>query len=119
MALICTEDTYLFQDVDRRVREATHCANEQICVKAGRQLAAHLRLIMPCWLCTMSDPHPPAARASQAAFTATLTSDSKRADALVYCKDAIFNVMLRVTHACVEMRSRDACVVTIVNEPRL
>ena len=84
----------LLQDVNRRVREVTHYAHEQICVKAGRQLAAHLRVIVPCWLCTMSDPHSSAAKAAQTAFAATLPSDAKRADALVFCKDAIFNVIL-------------------------
>jgi hypothetical protein len=78
-------------DIDRRVREATHCAHEQMCVRAGRQLAAHLKVIVPCWLCTMCDPHLPAAKAAQTALAATLPNDVKRADAFVFCKDAIFN----------------------------
>ncbi|XP_067118343.1 E3 ubiquitin-protein ligase listerin [Centruroides vittatus] len=80
----------LAMDFDRRIREATHEAHSQLVKKVGRNLAPHLRSIMGVWLICQADPYSPAASAAKSAFNEAFP-ESKQGEALMYCKDEIFN----------------------------
>ncbi|XP_065833496.1 E3 ubiquitin-protein ligase listerin-like [Oscarella lobularis] len=79
----------LSMDFDRRVREASHLACEGIVGKAGRQLAPYIKSLVPCWICSTSDPHSPAAGAALKALNAAFPTPKKKADAVAYCRVAI------------------------------
>lgn len=51
-------------DVERRVREAAQIAHGALVSQVGKQLAPHLRSIMPSWVMGMVDPHPAASSAA-------------------------------------------------------
>uniref|UniRef100_A0A8C1ECP2 E3 ubiquitin-protein ligase listerin n=1 Tax=Cyprinus carpio carpio TaxID=630221 RepID=A0A8C1ECP2_CYPCA len=57
-------------DHDRRVREATQQAFEQLVLKVKRNLAPYLKSIMGHWLISQCDTYSPAASAASAAFQA-------------------------------------------------
>ena len=75
----------LVQDVDSRVREATHKAFEQLIGQVGRSLARHLRSLMGPWLVAQSDSYAPAASAAVAAFNAAF-SVAKQREAVAFCR---------------------------------
>ncbi|KAM6448074.1 E3 ubiquitin-protein ligase listerin [Liasis olivaceus] len=79
-------------DHDRRVREATQQAFEQLILKVRKHLAPHLKSIMGYWLIAQCDIYSPAASAAQEAFEKAFPL-SKQSEALVFCKDEILNVL--------------------------
>ncbi|XP_066507230.1 E3 ubiquitin-protein ligase listerin [Hoplias malabaricus] len=79
-------------DHDRRVREATQQAFEQLILKVKRNLAPYLKGIMGHWLIAQSDTYPPAASAASVAFQAAFPLN-KQPEALSFCKDEIMNVL--------------------------
>lgn len=81
----------LNQDHDRRIREATQQAFEQLVLKVGRSLAPFLKSLMGHWILSQCDPHTPSASAACQAFQAAFSS-SKQPEALSFCKDEILNV---------------------------
>lgn len=81
----------LNQDHDRRIREATQQAFEQLVLKVGRSLAPFLKSLMGHWILSQCDPYTPSASAACQAFQAAFSS-SKQPEALSFCKDEILNV---------------------------
>nr|XP_020651892.1 E3 ubiquitin-protein ligase listerin-like isoform X1 [Pogona vitticeps] len=79
-------------DHDRRVREATQQAFEQLILKVKKHLAPHLRSIMGYWLIAQCDTYSPAASAAKVAFEKAFPP-SKQPEALIFCKDEILNVL--------------------------
>ncbi|KAJ7320504.1 hypothetical protein JRQ81_020015 [Phrynocephalus forsythii] len=79
-------------DHDRRVREATQQAFEQLILKVRKHLAPHLRSIMGYWLIAQCDTYSPAASAAKVAFEKAFPP-SKQPEALIFCKDEILNVL--------------------------
>nr|DBA34456.1 TPA: hypothetical protein GDO54_002013 [Pyxicephalus adspersus] len=80
-------------DLDRRVREATQQAFEQLILKVKKYLAPHLKSLMGFWLIAQCDTYSPAASAARAAFEAAFPPH-KQPEALAFCKDEILNVLL-------------------------
>ena len=79
------------QDHDRRVREATQQAFEQLVLKVRRSLAPFLKGLMGHWLMAQCDTYVPAASAACLAFTAAFPPN-KQTEALSFCRDEILNV---------------------------
>uniref|UniRef100_A0A8C2G9T2 E3 ubiquitin-protein ligase listerin n=1 Tax=Cyprinus carpio TaxID=7962 RepID=A0A8C2G9T2_CYPCA len=79
-------------DHDRRVREATQQAFEQLVLKVKRNLAPYLKSIMGHWLISQCDTYSPAASAASAAFQAAFPLN-KQPEAISFCKDEILNVI--------------------------
>ncbi|XP_051973695.1 E3 ubiquitin-protein ligase listerin [Xyrauchen texanus] len=79
-------------DHDRRVREATQQAFEQLILKVKRNLAPYLKSIMGHWLIAQCDTYSPAASAASAAFQASFPLN-KQAEAISFCKDEVLNVL--------------------------
>ncbi|KAG8590867.1 hypothetical protein GDO81_006944 [Engystomops pustulosus] len=80
-------------DHDRRVREATQQAFEQLILKVKKYLAPHLKNLMGFWLIAQCDTYSPAASAARAAFEAAFPPH-KQPEALAFCKDEVLNVLL-------------------------
>ncbi|XP_069616963.1 E3 ubiquitin-protein ligase listerin [Ranitomeya imitator] len=80
-------------DHDRRVREATQQAFEQLVLKVKKYLAPHLKSLMGFWLLAQCDTYSPAASAARAAFEAAFPPH-KQPEALAFCKDEVLNVLL-------------------------
>ncbi|KAM8975793.1 E3 ubiquitin-protein ligase listerin isoform 1-T1 [Pelodytes ibericus] len=79
-------------DHDRRVREATQQAFEQLVLKVKKHLAPHLKSLMGFWLLAQCDIYSPAASAAIVAFEAAFPSH-KQPEALSFCKEEILNVL--------------------------
>lgn len=79
------------QDHDRRIREATQQAFEQLVLKVRRNLAPFLKSLMGHWILSQCDTYTPAASAARQAFQAAF-SPAKQPEALSFCKDEILNV---------------------------
>ncbi|XP_045600152.1 E3 ubiquitin-protein ligase listerin isoform X2 [Procambarus clarkii] len=79
-------------DIERRVREATQIANGALVAQVGKQLAPHLKSIMPSWILSMVDPHPPAAIAASKAFQDSFAVE-KRAEVMIFtCKEIMDHI---------------------------
>uniref|UniRef100_A0AAR2L438 E3 ubiquitin-protein ligase listerin n=1 Tax=Pygocentrus nattereri TaxID=42514 RepID=A0AAR2L438_PYGNA len=79
-------------DHDRRVREATQQAFEQLILKVKRNLAPYLKGIMGHWIIAQCDTYSPAASAASVAFQ-TAFPLNKQPEALSFCKDEVLNVL--------------------------
>uniref|UniRef100_A0AAX7UY04 E3 ubiquitin-protein ligase listerin n=1 Tax=Astatotilapia calliptera TaxID=8154 RepID=A0AAX7UY04_ASTCA len=79
-------------DHDRRIREATQQAFEQLVLKVRRSLAPFLKSLMGHWILSQCDTHTPAASAAFQAFQAAF-SPAKQPEAIGFCKDEILNVL--------------------------
>lgn len=79
-------------DHDRRIREATQQAFEQLVLKVRRSLAPFLKSLMGHWILSQCDTYTPAASAACQAFQAAF-SPSKQPEALSFCKDEMLNVL--------------------------
>ncbi|XP_051902759.1 E3 ubiquitin-protein ligase listerin isoform X2 [Hippocampus zosterae] len=79
-------------DHDRRIREATQLALEQLVLKVRRSLAPFLKSLMGHWILSQCDTYTPAASAARRAFQAAFSA-AKQPEALSFCKDEILNVL--------------------------
>ncbi|KAL0994924.1 hypothetical protein UPYG_G00129370 [Umbra pygmaea] len=79
-------------DHDRRVREATQQAFEQLVLKVRRSLAPYLKSLMGHWLLSQCDTYGPAASAACQAFSAAFPP-SKQPEALIFCKEEVLTVL--------------------------
>ncbi|XP_034406207.1 E3 ubiquitin-protein ligase listerin [Cyclopterus lumpus] len=79
-------------DHDRRIREATQQAFEQLVLKVRRSMAPFLKSLMGHWILSQCDTYTPAASAACQAFQAAF-SPTKQPEALSFCKDDILNVL--------------------------
>ncbi|XP_029375835.1 E3 ubiquitin-protein ligase listerin [Echeneis naucrates] len=79
-------------DHDRRIREATQQAFEQLVLKVRRNLAPFLKSLMGHWILSQCDTYTPAASAARQAFQAAF-SPTKQPEALSFCKDEILIVL--------------------------
>ncbi|KAM6985180.1 LOW QUALITY PROTEIN: E3 ubiquitin-protein ligase listerin [Aplochiton taeniatus] len=79
-------------DHDRRVREASQQAFEQLVLKVGRSLAPFLKSLMGHWLLAQCDTYPPAASAASQAFSAAFPP-SKQGEAMGFCRDEVLTVL--------------------------
>ncbi|KAM4620161.1 E3 ubiquitin-protein ligase listerin [Polymixia lowei] len=79
-------------DHDRRVREATQQAFEQLVLKVRRSLAPFLKSLMGHWVLAQCDTYTPAASAACKAFHAAFPP-SKQPEALSFCRDEILSVL--------------------------
>ncbi|XP_049597872.1 E3 ubiquitin-protein ligase listerin [Syngnathus scovelli] len=79
-------------DHDRRIREATQLALEQLVLKVRRSLAPFLKSLMGHWILSQCDTYTPAASAARRAFQAAFSA-TKQPEALSFCKDEILNVL--------------------------
>ncbi|XP_066277345.1 E3 ubiquitin-protein ligase listerin-like isoform X3 [Branchiostoma lanceolatum] len=75
-------------DHDRRVREASQVAFQQLVLKVGRSLAPHLKHLMGIWLLSQCDTYVPSADAARLAFSSAFPQN-KQAEALVFCKHEV------------------------------
>ncbi|XP_043927951.1 E3 ubiquitin-protein ligase listerin-like [Protopterus annectens] len=83
---------YGARDTDRRVREATQQAFEQLILKVKKNLAPCLKSIMGYWLISQCDTYLPAASAAKVAFQAAFPTN-KQPEALKFCKEDVLNVL--------------------------
>lgn len=83
--------SFVYQDHDRRIREATQQSFEQLVLKVRRSLAPFLKSLMGHWILSQCDTYTPAASAACQAFQAAF-SPAKQPEALSFCKDEILNV---------------------------
>lgn len=60
--------TILVTDTDHKVREAVHLAHYEVVIKAKRNLAPHLKILIGPWFTAQYDTYPPAASAAVSAF---------------------------------------------------
>lgn len=79
-------------DHDRRVREATQQAFEQLILKVKKDLAPHLKNLMGYWLIAQCDTYMPAASAAKVAFEAAFPPN-KQPEALAFCKEEILTML--------------------------
>ncbi|CAL1573458.1 unnamed protein product [Knipowitschia caucasica] len=79
-------------DYDRRIREATQIAFEQLVLKVRRNLAPFLKSLMGHWILSQCDTYSPAASAAWRAFQAAF-SPTKQPEALSFCKEEILGVL--------------------------
>nr|XP_061801771.1 E3 ubiquitin-protein ligase listerin-like [Nerophis lumbriciformis] len=79
-------------DHDRRIREATQLALEQLVLKVRRSLAPFLKSLMGHWILSQCDTYTPAASAARRSFQSAFSA-VKQPEALSFCKDEIFNVL--------------------------
>uniref|UniRef100_A0A8C5G0C0 E3 ubiquitin-protein ligase listerin n=1 Tax=Gouania willdenowi TaxID=441366 RepID=A0A8C5G0C0_GOUWI len=79
-------------DHDRRIREATQLAFEQLVLKVRRSLAPCLKSLMGHWILSQCDTYSPAASAACQAFKAAF-SPAKQPEAISFCKEEILNVL--------------------------
>ncbi|XP_053703899.1 E3 ubiquitin-protein ligase listerin [Synchiropus splendidus] len=79
-------------DHDRRIRESTQLAFEQLVLKVRRSLAPFLKSLMGHWILSQCDTYTPAASAACQAFQAAF-SPAKQPEALSFCKDEILTVL--------------------------
>ncbi|XP_058483459.1 E3 ubiquitin-protein ligase listerin [Solea solea] len=79
-------------DHDRRIREATQQAFEQLVLKVRRSLAPFLKSLMGHWILSQCDTYTPAASAACQAFQAAF-SPPKQPEALSFCKEEILMVL--------------------------
>ncbi|KAM9788487.1 E3 ubiquitin-protein ligase listerin [Neosynchiropus ocellatus] len=79
-------------DHDRRIREATQLAFEQLVLKVRRGLAPFLKSLMGHWILSQCDTYTPAASAACQAFQAAF-SPAKQPEALSFCRDEILTVL--------------------------
>ncbi|XP_077447675.1 E3 ubiquitin-protein ligase listerin [Stigmatopora argus] len=79
-------------DHDRRIREATQLALEQLVLKVRRSLAPFLKSLMGHWILSQCDTYTPASTAARQSFQSAFSA-AKQPDALSFCKDEIFNVL--------------------------
>ncbi|XP_068188141.1 E3 ubiquitin-protein ligase listerin [Antennarius striatus] len=79
-------------DHDRRIREATQQAFEQLVLKVGRSLAPFLKSLMGHWILSQCDTYTPSASAACQAFRAAFSA-TKQPEAVSFCKDEILNVL--------------------------
>ncbi|MED6284146.1 listerin E3 ubiquitin protein ligase 1, partial [Characodon lateralis] len=79
-------------DHDRRIREATQQAFEQLVLKVRRSLAPFLKSLMGHWILSQCDTYTPAASSACQTFQAAF-SPAKQPEALGFCKDEILNVL--------------------------
>ncbi|XP_012683168.2 E3 ubiquitin-protein ligase listerin [Clupea harengus] len=79
-------------DHDRRVREATQQAFEQLILKVRRNLAPYLKSIMGHWLIAQCDTYTPASSSASTAFQAAFPLN-KQPGALSFCRDEILSVI--------------------------
>ncbi|XP_020778547.1 E3 ubiquitin-protein ligase listerin [Boleophthalmus pectinirostris] len=79
-------------DYDRRIREATQIAFEQLVLKVRRNLAPFLKSLMGHWILSQCDTYTPAASAAWRAFQAAF-SPTKQPEALSFCKEEILSVL--------------------------
>ncbi|XP_022063447.2 E3 ubiquitin-protein ligase listerin [Acanthochromis polyacanthus] len=79
-------------DHDRRIREASQQAFEQLVLKVRRSLAPFLKSLMGHWILSQCDTYTPAASAACQAFQAAF-SPTKQPEALSFCKDEILTVL--------------------------
>ncbi|MBN3289751.1 LTN1 ligase, partial [Polypterus senegalus] len=80
------------KDHDRRVREASGQAMEQLAIKVGRSLAPFLKSIMGHWLLSQCDTYAPAASAANVAFQSAFPG-SKQSGAIAFCKEEILTLL--------------------------
>lgn len=79
-------------DVERRVREAVQVAHGALVAQVGKQLAPHLRSIMPVWILSMVDPHSPVAAAARKVFQDAFALE-KRAEVMIFtCKEIMDHI---------------------------
>ena len=78
-------------DFDRRVREASQQAFEQLVLRVRRDLAPHLKPLMGCWVISQCDVYAPAASAAKVSFQSAFPP-AKQIEALMYCKHEILQV---------------------------
>lgn len=70
LVLTCWPRLYniLVNDVDHKVREATQLAHYEVVLKAKRNLAPYLKVLIGPWFTAQYDTYPPAASAACSAF---------------------------------------------------
>ncbi|XP_045135488.1 E3 ubiquitin-protein ligase listerin-like [Portunus trituberculatus] len=77
-------------DVERRVREGVQSCHRVLSSRVGRQMAPHLKVIMPAWVTAVCDPHTLAADAAAKAFQEAFPRD-KRAEVISFTLQEIMS----------------------------
>ena len=63
-----------------------------LCAKVTKNLAPHLKTIMPYWLIAQSDSHSPTSRLAEQSFKTTF-NETKRPEVVFFARDEILNVL--------------------------
>lgn len=61
--------------------------------KVGREVAPHLKTLMPIWYLSQVDPHAPAASAALGALKIAFPTDIKANEAIMFCQAEILAVI--------------------------
>ncbi|KAJ0179065.1 hypothetical protein K1T71_005840 [Dendrolimus kikuchii] len=81
--------TYFYKiltaDTDRKVREMTQICHGAIVAACGRQVAPHLKQLLPAWLQAQYDDHAPAQTHAQKSLNSTFP-DKKLPEVMSFCK---------------------------------
>ena len=84
--------TSSIKDNDRKIREITQQTNEKFCLKVNKNLAPHLKTIIPYWVYAQCDPYSSASSKAQAAFKSVF-SEAKQPEVINFAKNEILNVI--------------------------
>ena len=84
--------TKLATDVDVRVREQSYTCQQSVVTRVGRNLATCLKSMSGVWYLGMFDPHPAAAGAAHAAWSAAFPPH-KQSGALSHCHQEIISLI--------------------------
>ncbi|MEQ2217667.1 hypothetical protein XENOCAPTIV_018350, partial [Xenoophorus captivus] len=102
-------------DHDRRIREATQQAFEQLVLKVRRSLAPFLKSLMGHWILSQCDTYTPAASSACQAFQAAF-SPAKQPEALGFCKDEILNLLPLIEKAIRNISLQNGPLFLLVTE---
>ena len=86
---------HLFQDVDHRVREATHQAMSNLVIRVRKHIAPFLKNLMGAWMLSQCDTYPTVAASAAQSFQSAFPP-VKQVDAVVYCKVEVVQVLILV-----------------------
>lgn len=100
-------------DNSRRVRELSQRTLELTAGRVGREIAPHLRSLLPIWLLSMNDICAVVSNAARSAFENTFATEAKQHDALWLARRelcAVINSILLRPKDCTLLREDPAKV---------
>ncbi|CAG0892154.1 unnamed protein product [Darwinula stevensoni] len=85
-------------DYEKKVREAVQNCHLTFVKRLGKKIAPHLKSLMPPWIISIGDTHPPAASIASLAFQ-TAFPPGKQSEALVFMRKELFGTFADVLFA--------------------
>lgn len=84
--------TKLSIDNDRKIRELCQQNHEKLCIKVNKNLAPHIKTIMPYWLMAQCDSYFAAAKIAENSFK-SMFNENKQPEVIYFCRDEILNTL--------------------------